>query len=82
MDELVAKELLNILMESGIYRSEELAMEALENGSEQWLSDLEEEANMAAILSLQEALETALKNRDFEKAKQITEKIKVITSQE
>lgn len=81
MDELVAKEVLTILMESGIYRSEELAMEALENGSEQWLSDLEEEASMAAILSLQEALETALKNRDFEKAKEITEKIKVITSQ-
>lgn len=79
MDELVAKEVLNILMESGIYRSEELAMEALENGSEQWLSDLEEEASMAAILSLQEALETALKNRDFEKAKQIRKKIETIS---
>lgn len=79
MDELVAKELLNILMESGIYRSEELAMEALENGSEQWLSDLEEEASMAAILSLQQALKTALENRDFEKAKQIRKKIETIS---
>lgn len=82
MDELVAKELLNILMESGIYRSEELAMEALENGSEQWLSDLEEVASTAAILSLQQALKTALENKDFERAKQIKEKIKLITSQE
>lgn len=79
MDELVAKELLNILMESGIYRSEELAMEALENGSEQWLSDLEEEASMAAILSLQQALKTALENKDFERAKQIRKKIETIS---
>lgn len=79
MDELVAKELLNILMESGIYRSEELAMEALENGSEQWLSDLEEEASMAAILSLQQALKTALENKDFERAKHIRKKIETIS---
>jgi len=79
MDELVAKEVLNILMESGIYRSEELAIEALENGSDQWLSDLEEEASMAAILSLQQALKTALENKDFERAKQIREKIKAIS---
>lgn len=79
MDELVAKEVLNILMESGIYRSEELAIEALENGSEQWLSDLEEEASMAAILSLQQALKTALENKDFERAKQIRKKIETIS---
>lgn len=79
MDELVAKEVLNILMKSGIYRLEELAIEALENGSEQWLSDLEEEASMAAILSLQQALKTALENKDFERAKQIREKIKAIS---
>ena len=79
MDELVAKEVLNILMESGIYRSEELAIEALENGSDQWLSDLEEEASMAAILSLQQALKTALENKDFERAKQIRKKIETIS---
>ena len=54
-------------------------MEALENGSEQWLSDLEEEASMAAILSLQQALKTALENKDFERAKQIRKKIETIS---
>lgn len=79
MDELVAKEVLNILMESGIYRSEELAIEALENGSDQWLSDLEEKASIAAMDSLMQALKTALENKDFERAKQIREKIKAIS---
>ncbi len=80
MQEEVAKQILDLLMESGLYRSEELALEALENGSDQWIKDLEEEASSAAIVSLQKSLEDALKNKDFNRAKEIKEKIKSIAS--
>jgi excinuclease UvrABC helicase subunit UvrB len=79
-DELVAQEILNILMESGLYRTEELALEALENGSEQWVNDIEEEASLTAIAGLQDALKRALQEKDFERARQIREKINKISS--
>lgn len=80
MQKEVAEQILDILMESGLYRSEELALEALENGSDQWIKDLEEEASSAAIVSLQESLEDALKNKDFKRVREIREKIKSIAS--
>lgn len=80
MQKEVAEQILDILMESGLYRSEELALEALENGSDQWIKDLEEEASSAAIVSLQKSLEDALKNKDFKRVREIREKIKSIAS--
>jgi excinuclease UvrABC helicase subunit UvrB len=79
--DLVAKEVLNILMESGLFRNEELALEALQTGPDQWVKDLEEEASYAAITSLQHALTDALARRDFKTAKQIREKINQIARQ-
>jgi excinuclease UvrABC helicase subunit UvrB len=79
-EELVAQEILKILMESGIYRTEELALEALETGSEQWVNDIEEEASLSAIAELQDSLKKALEQRNFERAREIREKIKQISS--
>jgi excinuclease UvrABC helicase subunit UvrB len=79
-EELVAQEILKILMESGIYRTEELALEALETGSEQWVNDIEEEASLSAIAGLQDSLKKALEQRNFERAREIREKIKQISS--
>lgn len=79
-DELVAQEILRILMESGLYRTEELALEALENGPDQVIKDIEEEASLSAIVGLQDALKKALQEKNFERAREIREKIKTISS--
>jgi excinuclease UvrABC helicase subunit UvrB len=79
-DELVAQEILRILMESGLYRTEELALEALEQGPDQFIKDIEEEASLSAIIGLQDALKKALQEKNFEQAREIREKIKKISS--
>lgn len=79
-DELVAQEILRILMESGLYRTEELALEALENGPDQFINDIEEAASLSAIVGLQDALKKALQEKNFERAREIREKIKKISS--
>lgn len=79
-DELVAQEILRILMESGLYRTEELALEALENSPDQFIKDIEEEASLSAIIGLQDALKKALQEKNFERAREIREKIKTISS--
>jgi excinuclease UvrABC helicase subunit UvrB len=79
-DDLIAQEILKILMESGIFRDEEIALKALQAGPEQWVNDLEEEASFAAISSLQRALEDALTQKDFDRAREIREKIKQLSA--
>lgn len=79
-DELVSQEILRILMESGLYRTEELALEALEGSPDQFIKDIEEEASLSAIVGLQDALKKALQEKNFEKAREIREKIKTISS--
>jgi excinuclease UvrABC helicase subunit UvrB len=79
-DELVAQEILRILMESGLYRTEELALEALEQGPDQFINDIEEAASLSAIVGLQDALKKALQEKNFERAREIREKIKKISS--
>jgi excinuclease UvrABC helicase subunit UvrB len=79
-DDLIAQEILKILMESGIFRDEEIALKALQAGPEQWVNDLEEEASFAAISSLQQALEDALTRKDFDRAREIREKIKQLSA--
>lgn len=78
-DEIIAQEVLNLLMESGTYRSEEIAIEVLENAPEEWLTNLKEEASYIAIVNLQESMKEALENRDFTTAKEIKEKLREIT---
>lgn len=79
-DELVSQEILRILMESGLYRTEELALEALEGSPDQFIKDIEEEASLSAIVGLQDALKKALQEKNFERAREIREKIKTISS--
>lgn len=62
-------------MESGIFREEKTALEVLESAPESWIAELKESASFAAISSLQESLEEAVANKDFESAKNIKEKI-------
>jgi excinuclease UvrABC helicase subunit UvrB len=78
-DDLIAQEILKILMESGVFRDEEIALEALQNGPDRWVEDLKEEASFAAITSLQKSLEDALKQKDFDRARAIREKIKQLS---
>lgn len=75
MQNLIAQEILKILMESGIFRSEEVALETLKTAPKEWIFELEESASFAAITSLQHALERALAEKNFVLAKQIKEKI-------
>jgi protein-arginine kinase activator protein McsA len=75
MQEIIAQEILKILMESGVFREEKTAIEVLESAPESWISELKESASFAAITSLQESLEEAVANKDFESAKIIKEKI-------
>lgn len=75
MQDLIAQEILKILMESGIFREESTALEVLESAPESWIAELEESASFVAISSLQESLEEAVANKDFESAKIIKEKI-------
>jgi protein-arginine kinase activator protein McsA len=75
MQDLIAQEILNILMESGIFREESTALEVLESAPKSWIAELEESASFVAISSLQESLEEAVANKDFESAKNIKEKI-------
>ena len=75
MQDLIAQEILKILMESGIFREEQTALEVLESAPKSWIAELEESASFAAISSLQESLEEAVANKDFESAKNIKEKI-------
>lgn len=79
MEELIAQEILNILMESELYSSEEVAIEALENGPESWIHDLEERASFAALSGLYDSLKKALEAKDLERAREIREKIKQLT---
>lgn len=81
-DEIIAQEVLNLLMESGAYRSEEIAVEVLENAPEEWMKNLKEEASYIAIINLQESLKEALENRDFDLAREIKEKLKGIIQSE
>jgi len=39
-DDLIAQEILKILMESGVFRDEEIALEALQSGPDRWVEDL------------------------------------------
>jgi protein-arginine kinase activator protein McsA len=75
MQDLIAQEILKILMESGIFREESTALEVLESAPKSWIAELEESASFVAISSLQESLEEAVANKDFESAKIIKEKI-------
>jgi protein-arginine kinase activator protein McsA len=75
MQEIIAQEIIKILMESGVFRDEKTALDVLESAPESWISELEESASFAAITSLQESLEEAVTNKDFESAKNIKEKI-------
>jgi protein-arginine kinase activator protein McsA len=75
MQDIIAQEILNILMESGVFRDEKTALDVLESAPESWISELEESASFTAITSLQESLEEAVTNKDFESAKNIKEKI-------
>ena len=75
MQDLIAQEILKILMESGIFREESTALEVLESAPKSWIAELEESASFVAISSLQESLEEAVANKDFESAKNIKEKI-------
>jgi protein-arginine kinase activator protein McsA len=75
MQDLIAQEILKILMKSGIFREEKTAIEVLESAPESWISELEESASFAAISSLQESLDVAVLKKDFETAKIIKEKI-------
>jgi protein-arginine kinase activator protein McsA len=75
MQDLIAQEILNILMESGIFREESTALEVLESAPKSWIAELKESASFVAISSLQESLEEAVANKDFESAKNIKEKI-------
>jgi excinuclease UvrABC helicase subunit UvrB len=81
-DEIIAQEVLNLLMESGAYRSEEIAVEVLENAPEEWMKNLKEEASYIAIINLQESMKEALENRDFDLAREIKEKLKGIIQSE
>jgi hypothetical protein len=81
-DEIIAQEVLNLLMESGAYRSEEIAIEVLENAPEEWMKNLKEEASYIAIVNLQESMKKALENRDFDLAREIKEKLKGIMQSE
>ncbi|QGT54436.1 hypothetical protein b3_0192 [Synechococcus phage B3] len=81
-DEIIAQEVLNLLMESGAYRSEEIAIEVLENAPEEWMKNLKEEASYIAIVNLQESMKEALENRDFDLAREIKEKLKGIIQSE
>jgi protein-arginine kinase activator protein McsA len=74
-DELIAQEILNILMESGAFRTEEIALETLKTAPQEWIDDLEESASFAAISSLQDALKDALAEKDFERARKLRERI-------
>jgi excinuclease UvrABC helicase subunit UvrB len=74
-DELIAQEIIKILMESGIFRSEEVALETLQSAPNSWIDELEESASFAVISSLQKSLEQALVAKDFNRAKEIKEKI-------
>jgi protein-arginine kinase activator protein McsA len=47
----------------------------LESAPKSWIAELEESASFVAISSLQESLEEAVANKDFESAKNIKEKI-------
>jgi hypothetical protein len=78
-DDLIAEEILKILMDSGVFRNEEIALETLQSAPEEWLNHLTEEANYAAITGLQESLEDALKQKDFDRARAIREKIKQLS---
>lgn len=82
MDELIAQEILNILMESELYENEEIAVEALENGPQKWIENLEERASFAALSGLYDSLKKALESKDLEKAREIREKIKQISNNE
>lgn len=75
MQDLIAQEILKILMESGIFREESTALEVLESAPKSWIAELEESASFVAISSLQEGLEEAVANKNFESAKIIKEKI-------
>lgn len=75
MQDIIAQEILKILMESGVFRDEKTALEVLESAPQSWISELEESASFTAITSLQESLEEAVVNKDFESAKNIKEKI-------
>ena len=75
MQDLIAQEILKILMESGIFREESTALKVLESAPKSWIAELEESASFVAISSLQESLEEAVANKDFELAKNIKEKI-------
>jgi protein-arginine kinase activator protein McsA len=79
-EDLIAQEVLKILMESGVFRDEEIALETLQNAPEEWLEHLTEEASFAAISSLQKSLENALKQKDFDRARAIREKIKQLSA--
>ncbi len=79
-DDLIAEEVLRILMDSGVFRDEEIALEALQSGPDRWVEDLKEEASFAAITSLQESLEDALKEKDFDWAREIREKINQLSA--
>jgi hypothetical protein len=81
-DEIIAQEVLNLLMESGAYRSEEIAVEVLENAPEEWMKNLKEEASYIAIINLQESMKEALENKDFDLAREIKEKLKGIIQSE
>jgi hypothetical protein len=79
-NDLIAEEILKILMESGVFRDEEIALKTLQNAPEEWLNHLTEEASFAAITSLQKSLEDALKQKDFDRARAIREKIKQLSA--
>lgn len=79
-DYLIAQEVLKILMESGVFRDEEIALETLQSAPEEWLNDLIEEGSNAAIISLQKALEDALTEKNFVRARKIREKIKQLSA--
>jgi len=79
-DDLIAEEILKILMESGVFRNEEIALETLQNAPKEWLDHLTEEASFAAMSSLQKSLEDAMKQKDFDRARAIREKIKQLSA--